>query len=308
MHRRTFIKSVTLSAFALSTYGFVKFDGNKYIGDCETTTDILGPFYLPDSPVRNNLIIKGEPGTPVELSGYIKHNDCLTPYKNAKIELWHCDEEGSYDLSKEYRHRGTIFSGGDGRYSFKTIMPVPYEVGDGSTRPAHFHLMITAPGYQALVTQLYFSGDSYIKSDPYASSPKAKRRILDTENLDDGTKRVLYNVSLSEVLPVEGASIEKLTGIYSEVGNEFNEIELFKNDNSIWMKNEAFGNRFEYAGNNTFEYPGMPDGMFWELRFEILEKDNIKLISSWTDEKSEVKTSVFLKTIKPSGHKGKMKW
>ncbi|HKB85819.1 MAG TPA: hypothetical protein VKD08_06600 [Ignavibacteriaceae bacterium] len=303
MHRRTFIKSAALSAFALSTYGFAVFDGNKYVGDCETTTDILGPFYLPGSPVRNNLVIKGEPGIPVELSGYIKHDNCLTPYKNAKIELWHCDAEGDYDLSKEYRYRGTAFSGEDGRYSFKTIMPVPYAVGDGSIRPAHFHLMITAAGYQALVTQLYFSGDSYIKSDPYASSPKAKRRILDSEDLDDGTKRVLYNVSLSEVLPVEEPSIDKLTGIYTEVGNQFNEIEIFKNDNTIWMKNEAFGNRFDYTGSNTFEYPGMPDGMFWELKFELLENDIVKLV-----EKSEVKTSVFLKTIKPSGRKERIKW
>jgi protocatechuate 3,4-dioxygenase beta subunit len=72
-------------------------DGEKYVGDCETTTDILGPFYRPDSPVRNNLILEGQTGNPVELSGLIRHKDCTTPYKNAKIELWHCDSKGIYD-------------------------------------------------------------------------------------------------------------------------------------------------------------------------------------------------------------------
>jgi catechol 1,2-dioxygenase len=37
--------------------------------------------------LRNNLQIKGEPGSRVELSGFIKHSDCTTPYKKAKIEF-----------------------------------------------------------------------------------------------------------------------------------------------------------------------------------------------------------------------------
>ena len=86
MHRRNFIKDATFSAVAVSAFGFIRFDGDHYVGDCETTSDILGPFYRPGSPVRNNLVIKGEPGEIVELTGMIKHKDCVTPYKNAKIE------------------------------------------------------------------------------------------------------------------------------------------------------------------------------------------------------------------------------
>ena len=58
MHRKTFLKNTALCAIAISTSGFVKFNGKFYEGDCETTSDILGPFYRPDSPVRSNLLVK----------------------------------------------------------------------------------------------------------------------------------------------------------------------------------------------------------------------------------------------------------
>jgi len=295
MKRRTFIKSVSFCAIAVSTYGFIRFDGNNYVGDCETTTDILGPFYRPGSPVRNNLLIKGEPGDPVELSGVIYHNDCVTPYKKAKIELWHCNSDGEYDNSEEFRYRGTSFTDENGNYYFKTIMPVPYEIGNGQIRPAHFHLMITAEGYQPLVTQLYFSGDSYIKTDPYASSPKAQKRILRVQNMDDGTKKVLYNVSMAEILPVETASIDKLAGVYSNVEDSNIKVEVFKKNNELWIKNEMFGNRFDYVGNNTFEYGGMPEGIYWRIKFEFLPSGDVQATSSANDIDLTGRTYIFIK-------------
>ena len=110
---------------AVSTYGFIRFDGNRYIGDCETTTDVLGPFYRPGSPVRNNIAAKGETGNLVMLTGVIKHNDCKTPYQEAKIELWHCNDKGVYDNdSDDSVNRGHhTFSDREGRYFFNTILP-----------------------------------------------------------------------------------------------------------------------------------------------------------------------------------------
>ena len=32
-------------------------------------------------------------------------------------------------------------------------------------RPAHIHFMIEAPGFQKLITALYFNGDPYLESD-----------------------------------------------------------------------------------------------------------------------------------------------
>ena len=59
MERRIFLKASALSAIAVSATGFISFAGNGYVGDCETTSDILGPFYRPGAPIRSNLLIPG---------------------------------------------------------------------------------------------------------------------------------------------------------------------------------------------------------------------------------------------------------
>ncbi len=296
MQRRIFIKNMSISAVAVSASGFVRFDGNRYTGDCETTSDILGPFYRPNSPKRNNLLIPGENGHKLELTGIIKHNDCITPYKNAKIELWHCDSNGIYDnTTDDFRYRGTTYSGENGQYSFKTILPVPYDVGNGQIRPAHFHLMITAEGYQPLITQLYFSGDEHIVSDLSASSPTAKRRILEMQEKSDNSSKVQYDVSMSPKLMVEPVALDKLTGTYEHPTDKNKKLTLFKNDQSLWMKNEVFGISFLYVGNNTFEYPGSPDGTERNLQFKTLPSGVVQLTLNYIDDDKITHQEVYKK-------------
>lgn len=296
MQRRKFIQDTAFTAFALSAFGFVRFNGSSYVGDCETTSDILGPFYRPGSPVRNNLVIPGEGGTRLQLSGKIKHNDCVTPYKNAKIELWHCDEKGVYDnATADFRYRGTTYSDENGKYVFNTVLPVPYDVGNGHTRPAHFHLMITAAGYQPLVTQLYFTGDKNITKDPSAASPAAKRRVLDIARKADGTNMVLYDVSMSPRLLAEPESLDKLTGHYTSLNDKSKSIDLFKNDHTLWMKNEVFGEGFLYVGNNTFEYPGSPKGFEASIHFDVQPSGAIQLTFDYIDDDTVKHQEVYQK-------------
>ena len=296
MERRTFIKNTSLFAIAISTTGFIRYDGNHYVGDCETTSDVLGPFYRPDSPIRNNLTIIGDLGEPIELTGKIYHKDCRTPYKNSKIELWHCDGKGIYDnSSSQYRYRGTSFSDEKGNYSFKTILPVPYDNGNGSFRPAHFHLMISADGYQSLVTQLYFMGDANISKDESSSSPTAKKRILNIENLKNGTKKVVFNVGMSENLLAEPSALDKLVGLYIDEKDSKNKNEFFKKDTTLWMKNELFGENLDYIGNNTFTQSGVDPK--WELiyHFELLSSGSSILTISSVNDKGKKETQVLVR-------------
>ena len=53
-------------------------------------------------------------------------------------------------------------------YIFETIKPGLYLNGS-SYRPSHIHFKITPPGFNALITQLYFQGDPYIPTDAAAS-------------------------------------------------------------------------------------------------------------------------------------------
>ena len=281
MQRRTFIKETALCAVAVSAAGFIRFNGKNFEGDCETTTDILGPYYRPNAPIRSDLRIPNAPGQPITLSGIIKHKDCKTPLKNACVELWHCDGKGVYDNdSPAFNYRAKTYCDEKGNYSFKTILPVPYGVGDGTTRPAHFHLMISAEGYQSLITQLYFTGDPNIEKDSSASSPLAKRRILDIKNDDSGNKNVWFNITMLEKLPADGAVMDRLAGTYTRSDNK--KAEFYKKDKLFWIKNENSingGLPLEYTGNNTFEDYGLQT----KYQFEIQKDGSIKLLFGGID-------------------------
>ncbi len=275
MQRRTFIKDTALTAMAVSAAGFIRFNGKNFEGDCETTTDILGPFYRPNAPVRSNMRIKNDAGVLMELSGQVKHKDCKTPLKNACVELWHCDAKGVYDNeSPDFKYRAKTYCDDKGNYSFKTILPVPYDVGNGTIRPAHFHLMISAAGYQNLITQLYFTGDKNIAKDPSASSPAAKRRILDVKDDDSGGKTVWFNITMMEKLPADAAVIDRLVGAYKKTNGK-NE-ELYKKDGMLWIKDAESingGYPLEYSGNNTFEDYGRES----KYQFTIQSAGTVKL-------------------------------
>jgi protocatechuate 3,4-dioxygenase beta subunit len=286
MQRRTFIKDTALTAMAVSAAGFVRFNGTSFEGDCETTTDILGPFYRPNAPIRSDMRIAGEKGQKVVLQGQVKHKDCKTPLKGATVELWHCSAEGVYDNdSPDFKYRAKTYCDEKGNYSFKTVLPVPYDVGDGSVRPAHFHMLISAAGYQTLITQLYFNGDKHIEKDPSASSPAAKRRILDVKNDGTGGKTVWFNITMMDKLPADAAVIDRLVGTYKKTNGKTEE--FYKKDGMLWIKDAESingGYPLEYSGNNTFENYGQES----KYLFTIQNGGTVKLSYTgltWTRQK-----------------------
>src|SRR3712207_9033094 len=69
--------------------------------------------------------------------------------------------------------RALVVADDEGRFEIRTIQPAPYQIPtDGPTgklieaagwhpwRPAHLHLIVSAPGHRAITTQLYFRGRS----------------------------------------------------------------------------------------------------------------------------------------------------
>lgn len=199
MNRKEFLIAGSLTAFSVSVFGKVQATSNDFTGDCETTNDILGPFYRADAPLRNDLTAKDLKGTVVELKGKVFRSDCVTPIENAMVEIWHCDTDGEYDNgSKDFHQRGKWFSDADGNYSFKTILPGKYLNGN-QYRPAHIHFRVTAEGSRELISQLYFQGDPHITNDPWASKQEAERRILPI-TLEDthGNLTVVFDIFLSD--------------------------------------------------------------------------------------------------------------
>ncbi len=180
MNRKKFLINSALAAFSLSAVGSVvpdKEDG--FTGDCDTTKDILGPFYRPDAPMRQDLLFEKLKGSRILVKGKVYTDDCQTPLKDALVEIWHCDTEGNYDNeSTKYLHRAAWKSDRNGAYSFRTIIPGKYLNG-GAFRPSHIHFRVTAEGHKELVSQIYFKGDPHIEADRWASSESAKLRVLE---------------------------------------------------------------------------------------------------------------------------------
>jgi len=105
-----------------------------------TPPDALGPFYEPGAPVRDKV------GEGYLLSGVVRSSDGCAPIPGAQIEIWMAGPDGNY--TDDYR--AILFSDENGAYRFESHFPPPY-----SGRPPHHHLMVSAEGYQTLVTQHY---------------------------------------------------------------------------------------------------------------------------------------------------------
>jgi hydroxyquinol 1,2-dioxygenase len=150
-------------------------------GSLEST--VLGPFYwegAPDCPRGSNLA-EGVPGEPAFYSGRVLDVDG-TPLKNALLDIWSSDGEGQYDMQladgATMRARGKIRTDEQGRYWFRSIKPMSYAVptdgpvgrmlrkmGRHPNRPAHIHMIVSAPGYHAVTTHLFVADSPYLDSD-----------------------------------------------------------------------------------------------------------------------------------------------
>ncbi len=196
MNRKKFLFASTMTVIGWSTFGsVVKLDDNKFTGDCETTDDILGPFYRPNAPIRNDLTYDGLRGSRIEIKGIVYGSDCETPLKNALVEIWHANANGEYDNdSSLYRQRASLMTNEKGEYSFLTIIPGKYLNGD-LFRPSHVHFRVTEKKSKELISQIYFKDDPHINKDPWASKLKAKERILPLI-LEDTKGNIVVNFNI----------------------------------------------------------------------------------------------------------------
>lgn len=152
-----------------------------------TESTVFGPFYVEDSPEYENHadISNGAQGDCCFVDGRVRDLEGK-PIPGARVEVWQADHNGMYDVQSpcaagaeaEHRARGQLRTGADGRFSFRSIVAVPYPiphdgpvgalldaVGRHPWRPAHLHFMIQAPGYETLITHVFRKGDPYLDSD-----------------------------------------------------------------------------------------------------------------------------------------------
>lgn len=123
-----------------------------------TQTDALGPFFVVNAARQSDLCAAASEAERLTVTGTIMGVPDCRPLAGAMIDIWQANAKGEYSQVQRERNddprcllRGTLMSGADGRYAFRSVL-----AGEYPGRPSHIHYRVSMKGYRTLVTQLYF--------------------------------------------------------------------------------------------------------------------------------------------------------
>ncbi|MGI9301287.1 MAG: intradiol ring-cleavage dioxygenase [Gammaproteobacteria bacterium] len=156
-----------------------------------TPQQALGPFYpsaLPPDHDNDLATVAGHEGIAAgditHVIGQVTAVDDK-PIAKAIVEIWQVNAFGRYHHPRDRRDRrvdpnfqgyGHVLTDADGKYSFRTIRPVPYP-----GRTPHIHFAVTRPGGEPLITQMYVDGEPGNERDGLLNSVRndeQRRRLI----------------------------------------------------------------------------------------------------------------------------------
>ena len=138
-----------------------------------------GPYVLDlsgDEPMFRSEITEGHPGVPLSMTmTLVDANAGCAPVSGARVDLWHCDADGSYsgfsqpgnDTTGETFCRGIQLTDDDGQVTFQTVYPGWYQ-----GRVTHVHFQVFLDSGLAATSQIAFPEDitaAVYAVDPYAA-------------------------------------------------------------------------------------------------------------------------------------------
>ncbi len=179
-----------------------------------TEGTVLGPYYLPNAPARENgasVIDTDDGGERLRIRGTVRSLDGR-PLAGALVDLWGCASNGLYPAQDPAQAptnlRGLFQTDAQGRYGFVTLRPTNYSVptdgpaGDllrlterSPMRAAHIHLIVSAAGHEAVVTHLFDSASPYLEGDAVFSVRPSL--VRDFEKLSENLLAASFDVSLA---------------------------------------------------------------------------------------------------------------
>jgi protocatechuate 3,4-dioxygenase beta subunit len=128
-----------------------------------------GPFYPVEFPpdMDNDLVrVAGQAaqalGQVIHVTGHVMDTRGQ-PRPGSTVEIWQCDANGVYRhpraggqgrIDHAFQGYGRTQVDELGRYTFRTIRPVPYP-----GRTPHIHFAVHVPGHGRLITQMYIEGE-----------------------------------------------------------------------------------------------------------------------------------------------------
>jgi protocatechuate 3,4-dioxygenase beta subunit len=178
-------------------------NNHKMSGETEST--VLGPFYIPNAPKYPNganICLDGK-GEPVWIYG--KVTDIKgKPIAGVTLDVFQANDEGFYDVQQkgvqpEMNLRGVFTSDKNGNYAIRSVYPRYYPIPfDGTVgkmlqaldrnhnRPAHLHFIITAKGFEKVITHIFTPDCPWLKDDAVFAVKESL--IADFKMIDDPKK------------------------------------------------------------------------------------------------------------------------
>lgn len=177
-----------------------------------TPRTIEGPLYVAGAPVAQGFARLDDGATPGEtviMQGVVRTADGK-PVAGAKVEVWHANHLGNYSYfdktQSDFNLRRSILTDAEGRYAFRSILPVGYSCPPGGAtdrllqalgrhghRPAHIHFFVTAPGCRRLTTQINIENDPHLWDD-FAFGTR-EGLVPAVKKVDDATAAAKYDLT-----------------------------------------------------------------------------------------------------------------
>lgn len=212
--------------------------------DGGTPRTIEGPLYVAGAPVRDGVakidIDADDAAGPLVIHGTVT-GPGGEPVANAVVECWHANSHGFYShfdptgAQSDFNLRGSVRTGADGKYEFRTLMPVGYgcpphgatqqlldTFGRHGNRPAHVHFFVTSDKHRKLTTQFNVDGDPLIWDDfAYATREELIPEVVDRTGgaalglKDDRYQSIEFNLTLIPL--VQGKDNQLVTRLRTSV-------------------------------------------------------------------------------------------
>jgi protocatechuate 3,4-dioxygenase beta subunit len=165
-----------------------KFDESAH---CTRTAELTkGPFYFEVDKVRRD-IREDRKGAPLHLGIRVRTAPKCDPIKDAVVDVWHCDAEGSYSEPGETYLRGLQVTDADGIVEFTTVYPGWYP-----GRTVHIHAKVHLDKRTVLTTQLYF--DDHVSASVFVDDPYPGESNRDGFNATDPLYRNELELTLQD--------------------------------------------------------------------------------------------------------------
>lgn len=176
---------------------------------------LVGPFYRANATKRKrgeSIASEDTLGERVTIKGKVFDLADGKPIQNATLDIWQAATNGFYETQDpnqpDMNLRGKFKTDNEGTYELVALMPTPYPVPtDGPVgellrianrhpnRPAHIHFIVSAPGYETLITQVFVAGDEIVKTDAVFT---ANENMIGNFIKENDHYSLIYNFQLAK--------------------------------------------------------------------------------------------------------------